>query len=70
MGRPRWLEFKEERIHGNRSFFRIGSDGQGMALRLLESGYPVGVYNHTCEKAALAVEMSLSVTLLSGLFIP
>jgi len=52
------------------AFFGLGQMGQGMALRLLESGYPVGVYNHTCEKAALAVEMSLSVTLLSGLFIP
>ncbi len=52
------------------AFFGLGQMGQGMALRLLESGYPVGVYNRTREKAALAVEMSLSVTLLSGLFIP
>jgi hypothetical protein len=39
-----------------------------MALRLLESGYPVGVNNRTREKTT--VEMSLSVTLPSGLFIP
>lgn len=52
------------------AFFRLGQMGQGMALRLLESGYHLGVYNRTREKAVVVVEMRLSVTLLSGLFIP
>jgi 3-hydroxyisobutyrate dehydrogenase-like beta-hydroxyacid dehydrogenase len=50
------------------TFCGLGQMGQGMALRLLESGYHLGVYNRTREKAV--VEMKLSVTLLSGLFIP
>ena len=52
------------------SFFGLGQMGQGMALRLLESGHHSGVYNRTREKVALAVEMRLPFTLLSGFFIP
>lgn len=52
------------------AFFGLGQMGQGMALRLLESGYHLGVYNRTREKALVVVEMKLSVTLLSGFFIP
>lgn len=51
------------------TFCGLGQMGQGMALRLLESRYHLGVYNRTREKAVV-VEMQLSVTLLSGLFIP
>ena len=51
------------------SFFGLGQMGQGMALRLVQSGYHLGVYNRTREKAVV-VEMRLSVTLLSVLFIP
>ena len=51
------------------AFFRLGQMGQGMALRLLKGGYHLGVYNRTREKAVV-VEMRLSVTLLSELFIP
>jgi 3-hydroxyisobutyrate dehydrogenase-like beta-hydroxyacid dehydrogenase len=52
------------------ALFGLGQMGQGMALRLLESGHHSGVYNRTREKVALAVEMRLPFTLLSGLFIP
>jgi 3-hydroxyisobutyrate dehydrogenase-like beta-hydroxyacid dehydrogenase len=38
------------------AFFGLGQMGQGMALRLLESGYTLGVYNRTREKATVAVE--------------
>ena len=38
------------------AIFGLGQMGQGMALRLLESGYPLGVYNRTREKAVAAVE--------------
>ncbi|MGW8220558.1 MAG: NAD(P)-dependent oxidoreductase [Syntrophobacteria bacterium] len=38
------------------AFFGLGQMGQGMALRLLESGYPLGVYNRTREKTVVAVE--------------
>jgi 3-hydroxyisobutyrate dehydrogenase-like beta-hydroxyacid dehydrogenase len=38
------------------AFFGLGQMGQGMALRLLEHGYSLGVYNRTREKAAAAVE--------------
>ena len=51
------------------AFFRLGQMGQGMALRLLKSRYHLGVCNRTREKAVV-VEMRLSITLLSGLFIP
>jgi len=51
------------------SFFGLGQMGHGMALRLVQSGYHLGVYNRTREKVVV-VEMRLSVTLLSGLFIP
>ena len=51
------------------AFFRLGQMGQGMALRLLKSGYHSGVYNRNREKAVV-VEMRLSVALLSGLLIP
>ncbi len=51
------------------ALFGLGQMGQGMALRLVQSGYHLGVYNRTREKVVV-VEMRLSVTLLSGLFIP
>jgi len=38
------------------AFFGLGQMGQGMALRLLESGYRLGVYNRTREKAVAVVE--------------
>jgi 3-hydroxyisobutyrate dehydrogenase-like beta-hydroxyacid dehydrogenase len=38
------------------AFFGLGQMGLGMALQLLESGYPLGVYNRTREKAVVAVE--------------
>ncbi|MCG6944231.1 MAG: NAD(P)-dependent oxidoreductase [Deltaproteobacteria bacterium] len=40
----------------NLAFFGLGQMGQGMVLRLLESGYRLGVYNRTREKAGAAVE--------------
>jgi 3-hydroxyisobutyrate dehydrogenase-like beta-hydroxyacid dehydrogenase len=38
------------------AFFGLGLMGQGMALRLLESGYRLRVYNRTPDKAQPAVE--------------
>jgi 3-hydroxyisobutyrate dehydrogenase-like beta-hydroxyacid dehydrogenase len=38
------------------TFFGLGLMGQGMALRLLESGYRLRVYNRTPDKAQPAVE--------------
>ena len=38
------------------AFFGLGQMGQGMALRLLEAGYSLSVYNRTREKAVEAVE--------------
>jgi len=38
------------------AFFGLGQMGQGMALRLLEGGYKLKVYNRTPEKARPLVE--------------
>ena len=38
------------------AFFGLGQMGQGMALRLLEGGYKLKVYNRTREKARTLVE--------------
>jgi 3-hydroxyisobutyrate dehydrogenase-like beta-hydroxyacid dehydrogenase len=40
----------------NVAFFGLGQMGQGMALRLLEEGYKLNVYNRTSEKASPLVE--------------
>ena len=38
------------------AFLGLGLMGQGMALRLLEGGYSLRVYNRTPEKTQPAVE--------------
>ena len=45
------------------AFFGLGQMGQGMVLRLLESGYHLGVYSRTREKALVVGSVTPMVKL-------